>query len=270
MTSPTKKLKSKSSQNYLNWKYKTFRIFGGLGQLSSSIAWRVMAFSQNGQGYLLRDLIFCQNVFLAMIVEPETLESKSRALKQLCPSRGPHAAQQRVLFGPIYVFAVVKVSYNWRPALILIILNLTFLMQVSQQCHNYCLQCSTFASERPLFRTWEHQTCFLPRAPSNLVTSLNFGLYKTHQVVMTISLRVLSKFCNLYKMSRRECKKCFVIESENCKAIISWSKPCLCLLTTDLLWGFILVSNVYTGAITVKSFVFWRNLTYQRELFPWK
>jgi len=71
-----------------------------------------MAFSQNGQGYLLRDLIFCQNVFLAMIVEPETLESKSRALKQLCPSRGPHAAQQRVLFGPIYVFAVVKVSYN--------------------------------------------------------------------------------------------------------------------------------------------------------------
>jgi len=34
------------------------------------------------------------------------------------------------------------------------------------------LQRSTFASERPHVRTWGHQTCFLPRAPSNLVTHL--------------------------------------------------------------------------------------------------
>jgi len=33
-------------------------------------------------------------------------------------------------------------------------------------------QCSIFASERPQVRTWGRQTCFLPRAPSNLVTLL--------------------------------------------------------------------------------------------------
>jgi len=42
----------------------------------------------------------------------------------------------------------------------------------SQQCHKYCLQYSTVASERPQARTWGRQTCFLPRAPSNLVTPL--------------------------------------------------------------------------------------------------
>jgi len=35
------------------------------------------------------------------------------------------------------------------------------------------LQCSTFASEKPQVRTWGRQTCFLPRAPSNLVTPLS-------------------------------------------------------------------------------------------------
>jgi len=40
-------------------------------QLSSSIGWRVMAFSQNGLGYLLQDLIFYQNLgFWAMILDP--------------------------------------------------------------------------------------------------------------------------------------------------------------------------------------------------------
>ena len=35
------------------------------------------------------------------------------------------------------------------------------------------LQCSIFTSERPQVRTWGgRQTCFLPRAPSNLVTPL--------------------------------------------------------------------------------------------------
>jgi len=36
----------------------------------------------------------------------------------------------------------------------------------------YFLQYSTFASERPQVRIWGRQTCFLPRAPSNLVTPL--------------------------------------------------------------------------------------------------
>ena len=34
------------------------------------------------------------------------------------------------------------------------------------------IQYCTFTSERPQFRTWGCQTCFLPRAPSNLVTPL--------------------------------------------------------------------------------------------------
>jgi len=42
----------------------------------------------------------------------------------------------------------------------------------SQQCHKYFLQYSTFASERPLVRTWGRQTCFLPVAPFNLATPL--------------------------------------------------------------------------------------------------
>ena len=37
-------------------------------------------------------------------------------------------------------------------------------VEKSQQCHKYFLQYSTFASERPRFRTWACQTCFLPRA----------------------------------------------------------------------------------------------------------
>jgi len=38
------------------------------------------------------------------------------------------------------------------------------------KCPNKCLvQYRTFSSERPRFRTCGRQTCFLPRAPSNLV-----------------------------------------------------------------------------------------------------
>jgi len=42
----------------------------------------------------------------------------------------------------------------------------------SQQYHKYFLHYSTFASERPPVQTWGRQTCFLPRAPFNLVTPL--------------------------------------------------------------------------------------------------
>jgi len=41
------------------------------------------------------------------------------------------------------------------------------------QYHKYFLQCSTLASDRSEVRTWERQTCFLFRAPSNLVTPLS-------------------------------------------------------------------------------------------------
>ena len=36
----------------------------------------------------------------------------------------------------------------------------------------YILQYSAFASGRPQVRKWGHQTCFLPREPSNFVTTL--------------------------------------------------------------------------------------------------
>ena len=35
----------------------------------------------------------------------------TRVLEELCPTRGPHAAQTKVLYGPVQVFAVVEVSY---------------------------------------------------------------------------------------------------------------------------------------------------------------
>jgi len=40
----------------------------------------------------------------------------------------------------------------------------------SQQYHKCFLQCSKFAPERAQVRTWGRQSCFLPRAPSNLAT----------------------------------------------------------------------------------------------------
>jgi len=41
-----------------------------------------------------------------------------------------------------------------------------------QQCHKYFLQYSQFASIRLQIQIWGSQSCFLPRAPSNLVTPL--------------------------------------------------------------------------------------------------
>ena len=45
----------------------------------------------------------------------------------------------------------------------------------SQQYHKYIIQDSTLASERPQVQTWGRQTCFLPRAPPNLVALLLSG-----------------------------------------------------------------------------------------------
>jgi len=51
-------------------------------KLSFSIGWRVMAFSQNGQGCLLRDLSFYQNVGSRVkTLDPETLGSQSMVLR---------------------------------------------------------------------------------------------------------------------------------------------------------------------------------------------
>jgi len=52
--------------------------------------------------------------------------------------------------------------------------------QKSQQCHKHFLQRSTFVSERPQVRTWGRQTCFLPQAPSNLVTPLYITTVSQH------------------------------------------------------------------------------------------
>ena len=46
----------------------------------------------------------------------------------------------------------------------------------SQQCHKHFFQNSTFASERLQVRTWGRQTCFLPQAPSNVVTPLHIAI----------------------------------------------------------------------------------------------
>jgi len=45
--------------------------------------------------------------------------------------------------------------------------------EMPQQCHKYFLQYSEFASERAQVGTGERQTCFLSRAPSNLVIPLD-------------------------------------------------------------------------------------------------
>jgi len=46
----------------------------------------------------------------------------------------------------------------------------------SHKCQKHFFQKSTFASERPQVRTWGHQTCFFPQAPSNLVTPLHITI----------------------------------------------------------------------------------------------
>jgi len=51
----------------------------------------------------------------------------------------------------------------------------------SQQFRKYFLQYSTFRSERPQVRTWWRQTCFLPRAQSNLVTFLTMQSSKDYR-----------------------------------------------------------------------------------------
>jgi len=70
--------------------------------------------------------------------------------------------------------------------------------EMSQQCHKYFLQYSTFASKRPQVQTLGHQTCFLPQAPSNLVAPLLhcFGESQGHLIPHTISKTL--NFRNIY------------------------------------------------------------------------
>jgi len=60
--------------------------------------------------------------------------------------------------------------------------------QKSQQYHKCFLQYSIFASERPQVRTLVRQSCFLTRAPSNLVTPLHFALNLLSWVCLNIIL----------------------------------------------------------------------------------
>ena len=63
--------------------------------------------------------------------------------------------------------------------------------QKSQQYHKYILQYSTFASERPHFRTWGCQTCFLPQVQSNLVTPLSALIKNEHTAHMYRGIKTL-------------------------------------------------------------------------------
>ena len=63
----------------------------------------------------------------------------------------------------------------------------------SQQCLKYFLQYSIFACKRLQVLTWERQTCFLPRTPSNLLTPLGPWPLRPHFDCATVcSMSVLS------------------------------------------------------------------------------
>jgi len=47
----------------------------------------------------------CSSAIVIHLIKPA--HNKISALVQLCPTRGPHAAQTKVLCGPVQVFAVV-------------------------------------------------------------------------------------------------------------------------------------------------------------------
>jgi len=121
-------------------------------------------------------------------------------------NRGPVEGLVR----PIFSFSYSdKYPTYWQPLLILIIFNLPFLMQAvlsttltrgitraarvaqfpgrpatmgapndyrvaekSQQCHKHFLQYTAVTSKISQLRIWGRQTCFFPRAPSNLVMPL--------------------------------------------------------------------------------------------------
>jgi len=67
-----------------------------------------------------------------------------------------------------------------------------------QQCHKCFLQYSIFASERPQFRTWGRQTCFMPRALSKVVTPLalciSFCSHHIHFAKWAKALSLLAVF----------------------------------------------------------------------------
>jgi len=58
----------------------------------------------------------------------------------------------------------------------------------SQQCCKYFFQYSTFTRKRPYVRTRGCQTCFLPRAPSNLGTPVH------KQFIHLLLIQALSNF----------------------------------------------------------------------------
>jgi len=69
----------------------------------------------------------------------------------------------------------------------------------TQQYHKHFL-----TSERPYVRTWERQMCFLPRAPSNLVTPLIYVPTFTQLLLSNRSAMLL--FCNSTTLSLFLCR----------------------------------------------------------------
>ena len=88
--------------------------------------------------------VFIINLYVKLITFTLTLIQRMKTgsfdkskwvlcIGQLCSTRDPRTAcgPVKVLCGPVWIFAKVKVSYiYWQPFLILKILNLTFLMQL--------------------------------------------------------------------------------------------------------------------------------------------
>ena len=88
----------------------------------------------------------------------------------------------------------------------------------SHQCHKYFPQYSIFASERPQFRTQGRQTCFLPQAPSSLVTPLTVP--KSRFDIILLWWRLYATFkeeCSPNRLSKQRsqqrCVDCEVIRN---------------------------------------------------------
>jgi len=93
-----------------------------------------------------------------------------------------------------------------------------------QQCHKYFLQYSTFASKRPQVRTWERQTCFLFRAPSNLVTPL-LQTYYHSRAWEELWFFLKTRFVFLARRSHEHAKRLFDHNSPTARAIELFKPP---------------------------------------------
>jgi len=61
--------------------------------------------------------------------------------------------------------------------------------------HSKILQYCKFASERSQVQTWGHQTCFLPRVPSKLVTPLGTREFNLSHMPNLLDTKESNKSC---------------------------------------------------------------------------